>query len=144
MLDALSQDAAVIAATAPSRATRLKTWAPSLAAAAVIALSFILRIQDLPGFTVCWFKAATGWPCPGCGLTRAFCAISHGDFATAWHHNPFSFAFYAGFLAALFWPALRRSRHIAALARRLAVSRWLAVAVVLVLWAWAIGRILCQ
>ena len=30
-------------------------------------------------------------PCPGCGMTRACLAITHGHFAEAWHYHPFSF-----------------------------------------------------
>lgn len=31
-----------------------------------------------------WFAA----PCPGCGLTRSFIALAHGEVAQAWHFNP--------------------------------------------------------
>jgi hypothetical protein len=40
----------------------------------------------------CLFKAATGVPCPGCGITRSVVAILRGDFARAWRTNPASFA----------------------------------------------------
>ncbi len=36
----------------------------------------------------CPFKLITGLPCPTCGLTRAFAAVSHLDFATALAQNP--------------------------------------------------------
>ena len=44
---------------------------------------------------LCLFHAVTGLQCPGCGLTRAFCAISHGQFVLAWHLNPLSFYLYS-------------------------------------------------
>lgn len=39
----------------------------------------------------CPFKALTGIPCPGCGMTRAILSITKGDFHRAFGYNPFSF-----------------------------------------------------
>jgi Protein of unknown function (DUF2752) len=39
----------------------------------------------------CPFKALTGIPCPGCGMTRAILSITKGDFQGAIGYNPFSF-----------------------------------------------------
>jgi hypothetical protein len=61
---------------------------------AVFAVSAVWSPKDLPGFVLCPFRAVTGLPCPGCGMTRAFCAIGHGDFASAFGFNvlaPFVF-----------------------------------------------------
>jgi hypothetical protein len=38
-------------------------------------------------FPVCPLYAMTGFACPGCGLTRAFHALFHGDLATAFGFN---------------------------------------------------------
>ena len=38
-------------------------------------------------FTVCGFKALSGLPCPGCGLTHSFCAIGKGDWRAALAFN---------------------------------------------------------
>jgi hypothetical protein len=38
-------------------------------------------------FPVCPMYAVTGFACPGCGLTRGFHALFHGDVATALHFN---------------------------------------------------------
>jgi hypothetical protein len=47
------------------------------------------------GFTqgpiVCPVRLLTGFPCPGCGTTRAIGAISSGDFEQAWSLNPIAF-----------------------------------------------------
>jgi hypothetical protein len=60
--------------------------------AAVLAVSAALplpgpdgRIAGMP--SICPFHAATGLPCPGCGLTRAFVCLGHGRFAESlvWH-----------------------------------------------------------
>jgi hypothetical protein len=39
----------------------------------------------------CPFKALTGIPCPGCGMTRAMLSVTKGDFRGAFGYNPFSF-----------------------------------------------------
>lgn len=36
----------------------------------------------------CMFHAATGYYCIGCGITRAFHALAHGDLARAFDMNP--------------------------------------------------------
>ncbi len=71
-----------------------------------LVISAIFTPETLPKMQVCGFMRLTGKPCPGCGLTRAFCSISHGDFPAAYHFNPFSFLFYAGALLLLFWPLI--------------------------------------
>jgi len=38
-------------------------------------------------FPVCPLYSLTGIHCPGCGLTRGFHALFHGDFLTALHFN---------------------------------------------------------
>lgn len=63
--------------------------------AMVLALSFIFSAEALPEMNLCAINAATGLQCPGCGLTRAFCAISHGEFAFASKLNPLSLYIYA-------------------------------------------------
>lgn len=41
------------------------------------------------GIEVCSLHAATGLPCPGCGLTRAFIAVVAGDAESATALHPF-------------------------------------------------------
>jgi hypothetical protein len=59
-----------------------------VASAGAIAL---LRLDHLP-FTVCLFKAMTGWPCPACGSTRAVGHLAHADVAGAFAMNPLATA----------------------------------------------------
>jgi hypothetical protein len=74
----------------------------------------LISIFETPAFLsslhVCLFKRLTGLPCPGCGLTRAFQAMSHGEFRAVWHLNPFAFVLYPAtwllFLGALLYPWL--------------------------------------
>lgn len=42
--------------------------------------------QPLP--ELCLARRITGWGCPGCGMTRCFISLMHGDLAAAWHYNP--------------------------------------------------------
>ena len=65
----------------------------------VLAASFILPPMDL-GIPLCLFHAATGLPCPGCGLTRSFVAISHGRFLQSLAFNQMGPALF-GFLLIL-------------------------------------------
>lgn len=81
---------------------------PQIAVACVLLISFVWTPSSLPHVDICAMRNLTGLPCPGCGLTRAFCAISHGQFGAAFGLNPFAFAWYAGALVLLFWPLLRK------------------------------------
>ena len=56
--------------------------------------------QGLP--EMCAFQAATGLPCPTCGITRSFAATAHGQLGLAFHYHAFGpFAFVATLLASL-------------------------------------------
>ena len=77
-------------------------------ALAALGVSLIWPPGNLPDVPLCAMKTYTGLQCPGCGLTRAFCAISHGQFRAAWGFNPFGFIFYAGALVLAGRPLLWR------------------------------------
>lgn len=44
-------------------------------------------------YSMCPLVVLTGFPCPGCGLTRAGFAVLSLDFADAWRIHPFIYAF---------------------------------------------------
>lgn len=48
----------------------------------------ILPLMSEPLPQLCHMKRFTGFDCPGCGLTRSFISLGHGDLAAAWHFNP--------------------------------------------------------
>lgn len=84
----------------------------------------------------CIFKAATGVPCPGCGITRGVVAILRGDFARAWRRNPASFAvvlFFAHAAALAAGESLGAVAPDTAAARRLVADKIL-LASLLVSW----------
>ena len=37
---------------------------------------------------LCMLRRYTGMACPGCGLTRCFISLAHGDWRSAWAFNP--------------------------------------------------------
>lgn len=86
------------AARAPDRPTALELGGPifralfgrntMLFAVAVLAASFVWPAGE-SRIVLCWFRAATGMPCPGCGLTRSICALSHLRLAEAVRFHPF-------------------------------------------------------
>jgi hypothetical protein len=46
-----------------------------------------LHLDHLP-FSICVFKALTGWPCPTCGATRALGLLFRGDLPGAFRMSP--------------------------------------------------------
>lgn len=79
-------------------------WVFLAMSALVIIASFTFRVRDgqevivpivnvaLPG--TCTFRRLTGVPCPGCGLTRSFISLGHGQLLAAWRYNPAGFVFF--------------------------------------------------
>lgn len=63
-----------------------------------VAASLVLPFEGF-GVDICAVHRTTGLPCPGCGLTRAFVLVSHGDLATAVASNPFVLVLYPLFVA---------------------------------------------
>jgi hypothetical protein len=73
-----------------------------------VALVCLAALPLLPGLAAlappCPFKALTGWPCLGCGSTRALLALSSLELGAALRWNPLAalgaIAFLAGGAAA--------------------------------------------
>jgi hypothetical protein len=73
-------------------------------AAVVLLMSVSMRSGGdtavyLPGFSspmpgICTSRRVLGIDCPGCGMTRAFISISHGQLTRAWQLNPASLVMY--------------------------------------------------
>ena len=114
-----------------------------LAASSILVLlaSFVWTPSAFPKLQLCWLRRLTGVSCPGCGLTRAFCAISHGDLAGAWSFHPFAFAFYAGAVVLAVWPFATRGREdLGARVVRSVRTQAIVVAFVVALLAFGFAR----
>ncbi|HEV2912666.1 MAG TPA: DUF2752 domain-containing protein [Pyrinomonadaceae bacterium] len=72
-----------------SASSRRLAWATWLGLSTMFAVSAVWHPSD-DGIILCPFRAVTGYPCPGCGMTRAFSAIAHGDIWRAVIYNPLS------------------------------------------------------
>lgn len=80
-----------------------------LICSAAIVGSFLLGVNTgskittpwlhVPTPSVCQFHNLTGLDCPGCGLTRAFVSIAHGNLAAAWRYNGASLLVFSFVLA---------------------------------------------
>ncbi len=96
------------------------TWRPpdredrQVAALWAVCAGLILLLRPLwivaAGFLpACLWHEWTGWPCPGCGTTRAIVRLLHADPAGALAFNPLAtsgvVAFVAGGLVAPVWLA---------------------------------------
>jgi hypothetical protein len=76
---------------APTRRTPVATT-ELVAAGGVGALgvAFLLSPEGIEdGPVLCPFRLLTGLPCPGCGLTRAWVYLAHGQYADSLAANPF-------------------------------------------------------
>lgn len=72
-------------------------WAGLAAVAAYLAMSRFLF------HTVCPMVMLTGFPCPACGLTRAFRALIQGNFAEALVIHPFIYPIAVILIFAFVW-----------------------------------------
>ena len=52
----------------------------------------------------CILHLVTDIPCPGCGMTRACIALTHGHFADAWRYHPFSYLIIGLAIGSAFFP----------------------------------------
>ena len=64
-----------------------------VAAVGVAALANPDTIEDGP--IICPFRLMTGLPCPGCGLTRSWVYLVHGQWQDSWSSNPFGLVLFA-------------------------------------------------
>ena len=70
--------------------------------AGLLVARFIPVARIIP-FWGCAFRRVTGWPCPGCGLTRAADHFSHLHWLTAVKSNPLGTLAAAGFAVLAVW-----------------------------------------
>ena len=76
--------------TADSPAARGRAWLVLLGLTAMFVVAALWRPPDESQWVLCPFRALTHYPCPGCGMTRAFCALAHLEFWRAIKFNALS------------------------------------------------------
>jgi hypothetical protein len=74
-------------------------------AGGVVLLSMVMQIRSsqevnvpftqIPLPELCSFRRMTGMDCAGCGMTRCFISLGHGDLPGAWTYNPAGILLYA-------------------------------------------------
>jgi hypothetical protein len=130
------------------------TWL--LLATGVVLLSMLMQLHDsqqvnipftqTPMPELCSFRRFTGMDCAGCGMTRCFISLGHGDVAKAWSYNPAGILLYAmvlfqiPFRAWQFW-RLRRGQQPVHLGR-LSYAAMIVLAVLMV-GQWGIKQVAC-
>jgi len=100
-----------------------------IAAAGLVGVAAVWPL--LPGHPgMCPLRAATGIPCPLCGMTRACVAAVHGHLATSLAFNPAGILVVLAAVVALVRPQLLT---------RIRVPVWIVAITFGVLWVWNIG-----
>lgn len=98
--ESAAQPAVGSAGATPCRSSRGEWqfhWALLLLCAVVVTLAATMSVHQakqvfLPGTTIpvpelCYFRRGIGLDCPGCGLTRSFISLAHGQFLLACRYN---------------------------------------------------------
>jgi uncharacterized protein DUF2752 len=116
----------------------------TIAAAAMAAFALVVGVvyhfspAEYGFYPRCPFYAATHLLCPGCGATRAFYWLLHGDLRAAWHYNALFTAlvpFLAGWFAFCCYRLMRYDRF-----PRVPVPRGVVVGLVVAAVLFTIGR----
>ncbi|MFA6566892.1 MAG: DUF2752 domain-containing protein [Victivallales bacterium] len=124
-------------------------WFPSFGVELIVfSLIFLFAIfaitpDDIPAgkYLGCYFRKITGLDCPGCGLTRGFIALCHGNFAEAFRVNALTY------LVAPFF-AYRLARSMSATIFRKYIDIYLpaqaVIGIILIGFIYVFGRIVLQ
>lgn len=83
-----------------SKQERLSRWGFLGLTTAPLVGAALFNHSGTPPFLICPFRAITGIPCPGCGLTRSFMAIARGDFENALRMHLFGPVLFLAFAGA--------------------------------------------
>jgi len=71
----------------------------------ILIAAYFLPIDRLPlGF--CVFLNLTGFPCPTCGFSRAFCAFAHGNWSFGIYNCPVALLVYLSTIAVFIYNAV--------------------------------------
>lgn len=129
----------------PSSASveRHLAWVTLAGLSVMFIISMIWRPADEPTFILCPFRALTGLPCPGCGMTRAFCALGHGELLRAIHFNALSPLLYLSFIVTWIGAAatLLRLHRVQAAVMRLRPNMATGIAILALVLVWWVVRL---
>ena len=123
----------------------LGSWPGRATAASALVLSAVLTLASVQSAPVlCPHRRATGLMCPGCGLSRSFVSLSHGDIVAAFHFHVFGPLVYLIFVASLLWMVVPQRLRPASDHAGLTWTWRVGSAVVVSAWLlwWAIFRLL--
>ncbi len=157
LAESVAEDAAIErpnpAASATNRSDAFLHASMLVVALLVVVLSVVLRVPGeekvcLPGVDVplpglCASREYLGLDCPGCGMTRCFISLAHGQLARAWHFNPAGFLLFPIILGQIPYRAyqiyrVRRGRPTFR-SSKLTWLLWLFVAAMLLQWIVKMG-----
>lgn len=127
----------MVAVTAPPPASRAHVVGAGAASAVGLGVALVAARTVGIHAPPCPFRAVTGIPCPGCGMTRLADAVAHGHLATAVTADAAGVALLVA-LAVLAGVHLVRTRLLGGEPARWMHRRWvpaLLVALVAVHWA---------
>ena len=85
------------------KAFRQVQWLVAVGSGLILMASALLPFTLIEKIHLCAFRNLTGYPCPFCGLTRAFLMVAHGDVTGAWHLAPLGVPLFALTVLALVW-----------------------------------------
>ena len=71
-------------------------------ASLLLAASLFIPYPE-PRFRSCTFLWISGYPCPFCGCSRSFAAMTGGDWAWAWRNSPMAVGLYLLTLILFVW-----------------------------------------
>ena len=101
-------------------------WIAAGGVGAALAAAVLSPEGIADGPVICPFRLLTGLPCPGCGLTRAWVYLAHGQWRDSFLANPFGMVLVALLVALVIAVVTARVRRSAAPdLDRLVRRRWL-------------------
>ncbi|HEV7526171.1 MAG TPA: DUF2752 domain-containing protein [Acidimicrobiia bacterium] len=114
----------------PTAIGRLHQREVRAASGAMVAVAAVWPLLPVHPPIACPLRAATGVPCPFCGMTRAVVAAVHGHLGASLAFNPGGIVVLLLAVVAIVRPAWLR---------RLRAPGWALVAIVGALWVWNAG-----
>lgn len=120
---------------------RLQSWLVFGILSCFLIVAFLWHPND-HGIVICYFRALTGLPCPGCGITRSLCAIAKGNVFQSFEYHifgPLVFLTILGFWIRSIFELIYHKTVIILLSER--IKRRLIPAVIIFLCIFWIARV---